>query len=74
MQMRAEIQALEDSPLKKDNSKISFATVSFIVKAFGKEVESKPSRHGQDGRHTNSTVLILGEKVRVLGVPRTPGI
>ena len=43
MQMRAEIQALEDSPLKKDNYKISFATVSFIVKAFGKEVESKPS-------------------------------
>ena len=44
MQMRAEIQALEDSPLKKDSYKISFATVSFIVEAFGKEVESTPSR------------------------------
>ena len=44
MQMRAEIQALEGSPLKKKgNYKISFSTVSFIVEPFGKEVESKPS-------------------------------
>lgn len=68
-------QALGKTALLKTIIKISFATVSFVSRPLAKKLKASQAGNGQCvGGTLIQAVLILREKVRVLGVPRTPGI
>lgn len=75
-QMRAEIQALEDSPLKKKAIiRFHFRQCLLLLSPLAKKLKASQACSGRsDRQHANSAVLILTKKVTILGVPTTPGI
>lgn len=75
-QMRAEIQDLEDSPLKKKAIiRFHFRQCLLLLSPLAKKLKARQACNGcSDRRRANSAVLILTEKVTILGIPTTPGI
>lgn len=61
--------------LKKTIIRFHLQQWLLLSRPLAKKLKARQASDGHgDGQHANSTVLILREKVRVLGVSRTPGI